>query len=269
VYCQPNRVFVAKDALVVALQVFGLNEELKRKAELRLTFLRDEKPFREIVRRASELTRLPDVVEEVSLADFPPDHYELQAGLFVDGLEAAKSREEFDLTYREDIARPWVHSRVLPERDNPMILFILGVELANLERLDEALVYLEKANARQSDNPETVAALAQIHLTRGEFGKIIPLVEPLLDQVKPAAYDIFYMAGRAYQGSGQFARAEAVFNKAVTHYGVNTNLLNALGECYRELGSFDEALAAWKKSLELNADQPDIKRRVETLGDKN
>ena len=269
VYCQPNRVFLPKDSLVVALQVFGLSEEIKRKAEVRLAFLRDDGVFRESVRRAADVAGLPDVIEEFPLADFPPAHYTLQAALFVDGLETVTTKEEFDVTHREAVPRPWVHSRVLPSSDNPVFSRILGVELSNLGRPDEALAYLEKANGQKRGDPEIVIPLGQIYLTRGEYDKIVPLVEPLINQEKPAAYEILFMAGRAYLGTGQFARAEAVFDAAVAHYGVNAILLNALGECYSGQGRRAEALAAWQKSLELNADQPEIKRRVEASGDKN
>jgi GWxTD domain-containing protein len=268
VYCQPNRVFLTKDTLIVAFQIIGLAEDLRPRAQVRFTFLRDDRPFKEIVRQAADWARLPDVIEEIPLTDFPPSHYGVQLSFLLDGREVAKTGEEFDVTYRDAIARPWAHSRVLPERDNPIFSHILGVELANLGRPDEALVYLEKAYRQKPDDPETVAVLAQIYMTRGEFVKITPLVEPFLGREKPA-YEILYLAGLAYLGIGQFASAEAVLGRAMSRYGVNANLLNALGECYREQGRADEALAAWRKSLELNSDQPEIKQKVGALTKKN
>ncbi len=117
----------------------------------------------------------------------------LRVKLFVGGVETATAKEEFDVTHRQSIARPWVHSRVLPARDNPVFSHILGVELFNLGRLDEASAYLEKANAQKKGDPEIVAALGQIYLTRAEYDKIIPLVDLLIDQAKPAAYEIYYL----------------------------------------------------------------------------
>lgn len=268
VYCQPNRVFLSKDTLVVALQVFGLGEAIRPKADVRFAFLRDNRLFKERVRPAADLTALPNVIEEIPLADFPPAHYALQVSLLIDGVEAAGSGEEFDVTYVEAVPRPWAHSRVLPEGDSPVYSHILGVQLAKLGRPDEALTYLTKANRQKPDDLETATALAQIYLTRGEFANITALVEPFLSQEKPA-YEILYLAGQAYLGTGQFARAEAVLGKAATRYGVNTNLLNALGECYQGQGRTDEALASWRKSLEFDGNQPEIKHKVEALTKKD
>jgi tetratricopeptide (TPR) repeat protein len=51
-----------------------------------------------------------------------------------------------------------------------------------------------------------------------------------------------------------------VYNKAITHYGININILNSIGDCYHRLGNINEALAAWDKSLELNPNQPEIEK---------
>jgi hypothetical protein len=44
--------------------------------------------------------------------------------------------------------------------------------------------------------------------------------------------------------------------------------LNTIGECYYKLGSDEEALVAWKRSLELFPDQEDLKKRVDGLKKK-
>jgi tetratricopeptide (TPR) repeat protein len=261
-------VFLPKDTLVVALQVLGLTEEIKQKAEVKFTFFRDDQVFKEYFRKAAEWRDLPNVFEEVPLTDFAPYHYGIQVALLIDGSEVVKAREEFDVTHREAVARPWVHSRVLPERDNPLFSYILGVELSNLGRMDEAQAYLERAYSQKRDSLETVTALAQLYLDKGEFSRVEPLLAPFLSQEKPAAYEIFYLSGRALQKAGESARAVEVLDKAVAHYGINANLLNILGECYRDLGKNDEALAAWTKSLELNPDQAEIKRNIEALKKK-
>jgi predicted negative regulator of RcsB-dependent stress response len=41
-----------------------------------------------------------------------------------------------------------------------------------------------------------------------------------------------------------------------------------MGECYLQLGEPNEALAAWQKSLEINQNQPQIKKSVEALKEK-
>jgi tetratricopeptide (TPR) repeat protein len=71
--------------------------------------------------------------------------------------------------------------------------------------------------------------------------------------------------GKSHQALGEFDQAIALYNKALSQYGINSNLLNSIGECYYRLGLWDEALAAWEKSLEINDDQPDVEEKVKTL----
>ncbi|MDH5386360.1 MAG: tetratricopeptide repeat protein, partial [Candidatus Aminicenantes bacterium] len=63
-------------------------------------------------------------------------------------------------------------------------------------------------------------------------------------------------------------KAIDIFDKALSHYGLNVNLLNSLGECYFQLGSLEGALAAWEKSLEINPDQPEIQKSVKVIKEK-
>jgi tetratricopeptide (TPR) repeat protein len=67
---------------------------------------------------------------------------------------------------------------------------------------------------------------------------------------------------------GELSKAIEVLDKAISRYGININLLNTIGECYFQLGEPDEALAAWQKSLEINQNQPQIKKSVEALKEK-
>jgi predicted negative regulator of RcsB-dependent stress response len=45
------------------------------------------------------------------------------------------------------------------------------------------------------------------------------------------------------------------------------DVLNALGTCFLALGDKDQALRAWRKSLEINPSQESLKKRIEELKD--
>jgi tetratricopeptide (TPR) repeat protein len=74
--------------------------------------------------------------------------------------------------------------------------------------------------------------------------------------------------GQAYQKLGKLDRAIDVFNRAVDGYGSNIYLLNYIGECYFQLGKPKEALVVWTKSLEINPNQPQVKKNVDALKEK-
>jgi Flp pilus assembly protein TadD len=76
---------------------------------------------------------------------------------------------------------------------------------------------------------------------------------------------MYMLAGDVFRKSGEFAKAVEVLNLAVSHYGVNASMLNAIGESYLGMGRLAEALAAFEKSLQLSPDQPELRKKVEEL----
>jgi len=102
-------------------------------------------------------------------------------------------------------------------------------------------------------------------MTKGEPQKVEPLLLWFFKLDKPPAYDLFLLLGGAYQKLGEWDKAIDIFNEAVSRYGVNAVLLNSIGSCYLEKGDSRAALVAWEKSLELNPDQPQVRKSVEAM----
>jgi GWxTD domain-containing protein len=268
VFCQPGRIFTAKDTLAVAFQLNDLPGDVAGGGLVKLSFLKDDAPFREIVRKPSDFPDLPNVLEEVSLADFPPAHYKVRVSLLSGGAEIVTAGEEFDLTFAPSVGRPWYSSRVLPEAGDPLYDQIAGTQLYNLGRYDEARTSLERAFQRKPDSPEAAFNLALAYLALAEYPKAVRVLTPFLGQPQPAKYEIYILAGDAYRKAGDFAKAVEVLDLAVSHYGVNASALNAIGESYLGLGKPSEALAAFEKSLKLSPDQPEVLKKIEELKKK-
>jgi GWxTD domain-containing protein len=265
VYCQPGRVFTVKDTLAVAFQVNDLPADLARNGRIRLTFLKGGRSFREIERKTPEYPDLPNALEEIALADFPPAHYEVRISLLNEGVEVVTAREEFDVTFAEALARPWFSSRILPAPGDPVYSQIIGAQLFNLGRLSEARGSLESAYERQPGSAEVARNLAQVCVALGDYRKAIGVLAPYLGQAQAAPYEILVLAGEVYRRSGDFAKAVEVLDKAISRYGINASLLNAIGESYLGLGKRAEALASFEKSLQLSPEQPAVLKKVEDL----
>lgn len=268
IYFQPNRIFLRTDTLVLAFQTQGLSEELKRQGVIRFSFVKSGEVLRTTDKKITEFTELPDVVEQFPLQDFPPAHYKAEVSLFDEGKELLLETEEFDLTPLESIPRPWVYSKILPEPGDPLYSYIIGTQLFNSGKLDEAKAALEKAYQKRPDNADFALTLAQAYLELNEFNKIEQVLLPFLNQPELPKYEVFFILGRAYQNTGNFLKAIEVFAKAISHYGLNIHLLNAVGECHFKLGELSEAQAAWKKSLEIYPNQPQVKKILEALKEK-
>lgn len=267
-YFQANRVFVKGDTITVAFQIHSLSKISGAKAELRFAFYKGGEEFRTFRKDISEHLDSPNFCEQFSLQEFLPAHYRIQVSLFVDGQEALFESDEFDLTHFEAVPRPWVYSKILAGTEDPVYSYLTGTQLFNSGKIAEARAHLEKAFEMKPDSVEFALNLAQVYMALAEYKKIEPVLQPFLEQPQPPKYEVFFVAGKACQGSGELRKAIEVFDKAISHYGLNIHLLNSIGECHFQLGELDEAGAAWQRSLEIDPNQPLIKKSVEALKKK-
>jgi len=140
--------------------------------------------------------------------------------------------------------------------------------------LEEEVVYIiapiekEVFLKLKTDSIDFALNLSKTYMALAEYKKVESVLSPFLNQAKPTKYEVFFIMGKAYQNTGELSKAIDVFDKAISRYGLNINLLNSIGECYFQLGEVNEALAAWEKSLEINPNQPQIKKNVEALKEK-
>lgn len=267
-YAQPNRVFLKSDTLQLAFQVLGLKGAMRSAGELVFDFLQNDQEFRTTNRPLSDYPTLPEFIESIPLTGFPPAHYKVTVSLRAEGQTLASASDEFDVTPLEAMPRPWVYTKLLPGPDDPAYLYLTGTQLNNQGRLEEAQASLEKAVARQPESREYALSLAQVYLGQKDYQKVDTLLSPFFGQAKPPQYEIFIALARALQDGGQLQRAVEVLDQAITHYGVNATLLNAMGECYLGLSQKEEARVVWEKSLQLSPDQPGLRKRLAELKEK-
>jgi len=268
IYFQANRVFLKQDNLKVAFQIYNLSPSLKDKGVLKYTFFQGEEEFRSINKPLKDYPDLPNIVQSFSLQDFLPAHYRLEVSLTADNQEIVADSEEFDITYSESVARPWIYSKVLPPPQDPVYSYLVGSQLFNSGRVEEAKVHLEKALQQKPDSVDFALNLARVYMRLADYQKVEEILLPFIKQAQAPSYEVFFIMGRTYQSLGQLNKAVDIFNQAISHYGLNIQLLNALGESYLKLGNKEEALAAWQKSLDINPKQPQIRKNIEALKEK-
>lgn len=265
IYCQPGRTFGRKEKLIIAFQLNNLANELAASGDVKIAFLKDGQPFREIRRKPADYPDLPTALEEVSLADFPPAHYAVRVSIASGGTDVVTAVEEFDLSFADFVPRPWFSSRILPDAGDPSYAEIMGSQLFNLGRYDEARVFFERAFAGRQDSEDMACALARAYLALNRAPDAVQTLAPFVDPAKTAKYETYFLAAEALRQKGDLDRAVGLAERAVAHFGVNVPLMNLLGECYVGMGKTPEALAAFEKSLELSPDQPGVRSRVDEL----
>jgi len=268
IFCQPGRVFSKHDTLAVAFQLNNLSPELVREGEVKIEFLKDGQPFRDVRRAPADYPDRPDALEEFALADFPPAHYVVKVSIRRAGVEIVSATEEFDLSFAESVPRPWFSSRILPDAGDPFYGEVIGSQLANLGRFDEARVLLGRALAAKPSSVELAVGLARVYLALEDPSSAIKTLDPFIDPSKTPSYESIILAAEALKRTGGYDRAISLLDRAVSAYGVNATLMNAIGECYAGSGKIKDALAAFEKSIQLSPEQPEIKKKIDELKKK-
>jgi len=263
-YLEPKKIFHPKDKLILSLQILGLSSDLRKRGIIKFEFFRGDELFFDFSKKLSEYPLRSSFKQEFSLERFQPDHYRIIVSLMDETNELLKKWGEFDVTSVSKILRPWVYYKKLLPSSDPVYSFILGKQHFNKGEIKKAKDKFEIAYHENPNSLDYALGLAQAYFTLKKYDKAGKILSPFLES-KEAPYQLYFLLGKSHQALGKFDQAVSVYNEAISHFGINFNLLNSLGECYYRLGSTDEALAAWKKSLEINSEQPEIRKKIESI----
>jgi GWxTD domain-containing protein len=264
VLCQPRNIFLGRETLFLNLQILGPTLGLKRNGSLRFEILRQKEKVLSFTRNVGDYPNPLDILEEFPLANFPPDAYWLTVTLEEDGRVLETQREPFEITPVVSLPRPWVFSQTYSPPSHPGYSFALGKQFMNQGGFDQALGCLKKAYQAQPNSQDYALALAQVYSVLKDHLAAKDVLMPFLESSNPR-YEVLFFLGQALQNLGASDQAVAVFNRAISHFGINANVLNALGESYYQLGDIKRALAAWTKSLEIDPGQKALRDRAESL----
>jgi len=269
IYVQANQTFLRTDTLVLAFQLHGLTQAQREQAVIKYRFLKDGEAFKTFDREVKDYLSSPDVIETFALQEFSPAHYRVEILLQIDGREVLQEKDNFDVTHQAAIARPWTYARLMPGTSNPVYAYLIGNQLYHSGRVEEARDYIEKAYRSNPESVEFAISLARVYMKIEEYKQVESILQPLLDRPEHPPYEVYFVLARAHQGLGQLDKAIAILDSAIDYFGVNTNLLNTVGDCYYQLGRYEEALVAWERSLEINPNQPELKKDVEAIKENN
>ena len=187
-------------------------------------------------------------------------------------------------------------------RDNPKfaqpLLSLAAVDLQE-RNVDAAAAAYARAREMEPDNPEALRGLADVALIRGDAeqaGKLyarileleptdagaltklgvvrmrsghrdeaIGLLQRAVEREPKNGEALLYLAG-ALASSGRPAEAVPFFERALAAGPRTSMALNGLGLTRLELGDRPGAAAAFRESLKLDPDQPDVAGKLKELG---
>ena len=265
-----RRSFLASDKLVIAFQAFGLPGEWTAGGKIRYVYLKEEKV---VLTQTQALGGTAPVFPETffaeqSLSGFVPGYYELKVSLLDSGgVERASRTGVFEISPAKSLHRPRIMAKVMAAGHPEEWDYALGLQWLNLGKLAEAGGPLSRAYERNPENERFALGYAQSLFLSGQYQKAKDALQPLSGR-ENIAPDISAWLGRSCHALGQYREAISFYRDYLNRAGTNIEILNFIGTCHFQLGEKDEALAAWKKSLEIGPGQDKIKTLVESLEKK-
>jgi GWxTD domain-containing protein len=262
-----RKTFSQKESLVVFFQIPGLSPELRTAGRLKYDVFRKEAPFSSRAKKIADYPQSPDFLEVFPLQEFPPDYYKIKvAVLDADGTESLSQDEDFEIAAVPEIGRPLVVSKVMPAAGADEYDYETGLQLFNLKKTREARARLEKAYAGNPSDLRYALGLSQALFVGGQYQRILDILGPWRGE--KATDLVLYFLGKSAHSLGRLDEALADYSDYLSRFGLNLELLNLLGTAHYQKGNLAEALKAWRRSLEVNPGQENIKKLVQSIEEK-
>jgi len=264
-YPVANRTFAKVDRLCVSFQIGEPAQGLREAGSLEYSFFREGKKVHFLEKAFKDIGSSKDIFEEFSLGDFDPGLYTLDVR-FLDQnqKEVGSSKEDFSLSIQRSLPDVWSLSETLPPLDDPYYAYVLGMESLNSGRIEQAKPLLENACREKPASLEFALGLGQAYFRSAEYQKVHEVLIRFLEKAKDQSL-IYELLERSSFLQNDYGRAIYYFKKYLSHFGTNLDILNILAECFYQSGEFEEAKAAWKKSLEIDPGQEQIRKKLEAV----
>jgi tetratricopeptide (TPR) repeat protein len=260
VHPSAGNVFVIGDTIHAFFQVLGAGPE----DQLHFALLNGEEKVQE---RSTQASAYYDgtVIERFQLTDMVGGRYLFRVEL-VDssGRIVAERSAPVQLSPRSEIARPWTYRQSFDTTQLGSVELWRGDQLLALKRLAEARQEFERAVAVNPELAEARWRLAGAFLGSGEDDRALELFADLEEDF-PNQFEVVAGLGVAYYLKQDFAKAVSYLTRAMEIRFPDASLLNALADSHFQLGELEEASELFRRSLEVDSEQPAIEERITAL----
>ncbi len=140
---------------------------------------------------------------------------------------------------------------------NAMLLYLLGVALAQQGRNSEALSFLDQSIGFNPQMPDALFARSQLLLAAGRAAEALAEIQRgrMLAPANPA---MLMAEGDILSALGRFEAALQAYDRALALAPANPQALNNRGNALRQLGRLTQALESYDQALRLKPDYFDV-----------
>ncbi|HCS48203.1 MAG TPA: hypothetical protein DIW61_08095 [Candidatus Aminicenantes bacterium] len=263
----PRNDFSTQDRLYAYFQLHGLNQDLRDSGVLEFTISKEDQKITSTTKPLADVPDKANIMEEISLAGLTSAYYRIRVSLLDRSQkEVLFEQADFVISHLPVLPRPWVLSLPLPPSADPVFANILGNQFLNGKDRDRAKRLLAEAYRRNPAVSQYALDYCRILIEDKEYQRLKEVAGPFLQTEQQ--YDFLVYLGQASQALGELAEAISRYKEYLAHFGANISVLNSVGDCYYQLGNWEEARIAWQRSLEISPTQEDLKKKLESLKEK-
>jgi GWxTD domain-containing protein len=267
-FSQPKNIFISSEKMTIYFQLYGLSEELIKTGKLKYSFIKGDETIKSFSRNITEYSDSANILEEISLSEIQAANYTLKVSIQdQSGRDLVFQSDNFAVSPVTGIPRPFIQSKALPASNDALNDFRIGTQLFNKGKFEQASIDFEKALSKSPGEMDFAIHLAKTYIVLERYKDVESILNPFLGE-ENIKYEVYFYLGKSAQARRDFKKAIPHFRDAISHFGLNIYLLNALGECYFNLNNIQEAKTAWEKSLEIIPDQPQIQRKLASIREK-
>jgi len=264
IYPSVNNTFLKKNRLFLFFQIYGLSRNLKQKGMMQFSFYKEDQYIQTTHKNLNEYGSDRDFLEEIPLEKFEPGLYSVNVSLREQGGEELLSQREELSILTEPIPGTWIVAQTNPSTNDPYYPYVMGIQFLNKGDIQKAHEELSKAYEKKPDDINYALGYARVLLTLKNFPRVRKILVPFVKTEKES-FELFFSLGKASQEISEFKEAISYYQKALKLKGPITLILNAIGECYLQLGEIGQALKAFEKSLETDPSQESIRKKIEDI----
>jgi GWxTD domain-containing protein len=267
IVASPRKDFSVEDTLTVFCELGGLTPDLKARGSLSISLSRNGQVVTTVSKPLAGAGDPFRVLEDFPLANYVPDYYEASVEL----LDSAKtavlsSKAAFYISLNTGIPRSWIMYAPLPPASDPAYQDIRGMEYFQANDLTKARSLVEEAVRRAPDSAPYALDLCRVLYELKDYPGIQAVATPFYRDKKN--FEFAQYLGESAQALGRYGEAIGFYRDYLTSFGTNLLVLNAIGDCYVKTGDLAGAMTVWRKSLELNPNQTELKSKLAEIQGK-
>jgi len=263
----PRNDFVLGDRMYAFFQVWPLSPQMRNSGSLSYEVVRENGEIvKSFSKKLAEYTEGNVFYEEFVLEGWTPANYTLKVNLQDgNGHTVASEKANFFISHLPALPRSWVMTQPVDGDNSPVVQHALGLQYWNRKDLPRARRYLEAAHKKDPAEPVYAQDFCRLLYFEEKYQEVLNIALPFINQGNK---DFLEIVGQSFQALKQYQQAIDHYKQYLAHFGTNINVLNAIGECYYQLGDMEEALYAWERSLQIEPSQTGIKDRVKAIKEK-